>query len=119
MTSFPILSSGAISQYPTECYTGRSVGVIRFVDGSDQRFLRTARPLRRWRIDLTLLNDSEIAALEHFFVVQKGMFSLFTFTDPASQHSIANCRIAESQMMSEYALHNGNSTFLWIIESNG
>jgi len=119
VASFPLLSSGAVSQYPTERYSSRSVGVIRFLDGSDQRFLRTGRRLRRWRVDLSLLTDLEIAALQTFFSTQKGMYSSFTFTDPASNTQVSNCRIANSEMIAEHVNGNANSTSFWIMETNG
>ncbi len=119
MAAFPILSSGAISQYPTESYSSRSVGIIRFLDGSDQRFLRTGRRLRRWRVELSLLTDSEISALQAFFSAQKGMFSSFTFTDPASKAQVSNCRVGNSEMIAEYVSGNANSTSFWIMETNG
>ena len=119
MVLFPLLSSGAISQYPTEVSTGRNVGLIRFLDGSDQRFLRSRRRLRRWRIELSLLTDAEIAAVRDFFTAQKGMFSSFTFTDPPSGILVPNCRIATSQLIAEYVRINASSTSFWIMETNG
>ncbi len=119
MASFPLLSSGAISQYPTEIYRGQSIGVIRFLDGSDQRYVQTARRLRRWRIDLTLLSNEEICALETFFGEQKGMFSPFTFKDPASNTQVQNCRLANTALTTEYLGLNANSTSFWIVETNG
>jgi phage-related protein len=117
--SFPLLSSGAVTQYPLESSVGQSVGVIRFLDGSDQRFLRTGRQLRRWRIQLDLLSDGEAAALELFFSAQKGIYTAFTFTDPASSTQVPNCRLATSEMITAYLGANTNSTSFWIMETNG
>lgn len=119
MRSFPLLSSGAVSQYPTQSFRGQGIGIIRFLDGSDQRFLHTARNLRRWRIELSLLSDAEIASLELFFNTQKGIFSPFVFTDPATNTQIPNCRFAASEMNTEHVSLNVNSTSLWIMETNG
>jgi len=119
VASFPVLSSGAVSQYPTESYRSRSVSVIRFLDGSDQRFLRTGRSLRRWRVDLSLLTDLEVSALQAFFSAQKGMFSSFTFTDPTTKKEVLNCRVANSQMIADYVSGNSNATLFWIMETNG
>jgi hypothetical protein len=119
VATFPLLSSGAVSQYPTESFSSRSVGIIRFVDGSDQRFLRTSRKLRRWRVDLSLLTDLEVSALQAFFTTQKGMFSPFTFTDPATKAQVSSCRLANSEMIAEYVSGNANSTSFWIMETNG
>jgi hypothetical protein len=119
MAFFPPLSSGAISQYPTQRYTGRNVGVIRFLDGSDQRFLLSSRSLRKWRIDLSLLTDVEMADLEQFFQVQQGMFSPFTFTDPVSNVQVQNCRIANPELIAGYVGINSCSASIWITETNG
>jgi hypothetical protein len=119
MTSFPLLTSGAVTQYPADSSLVQSVGVIRFMDGTDQRFLRTGRQLRRWRIDATLLSEKEVSALELFFSAQKGVFSPFTFMDPASNTEIPNCRLATSEMITEYFAANNNSTSFWIMETNG
>jgi len=118
MASFPLLSSGAITQYPTESSVGQSVGVIRFLDGSDQRFLRTGRRLRTWRVQLDLLSDEEAAALELFFTAQKGVFSPFTFTDPATNAPVSHCRLATAEMITEYLSTNTTSTSFWIMETN-
>jgi hypothetical protein len=119
MDSFPLLSSGAVSQYPTQMSLGQSIGIIRFLDGSDQRFLNGARSLRRWRIDLSLLSETEVASLELFFDAQKGMFSPFVFTDTSSNTQIPNCRFATSDINTDYWGPNANSTCLWIMETNG
>jgi hypothetical protein len=119
MDSFPLLSSGAVSQYPTQALRGQGIGIIRFLDGSDQRFLHTPRNLRRWCIELSLLSDAEIASLELFFNTHKGVFSPFVFTDPASNSQIPNCRFATSEMNTEYVSVNANSTSIWIMETNG
>lgn len=118
MDSFPLLSSGAVSQYPTEATVSQAVGIIRFLDGSDQRFLQNGRILRRWRIDLSVLSDGEIASLELFFSAQKGVFSTFLFTDPVTNAVVPNCRFATSKMNTDYLGLNNNSTSFWIMETN-
>jgi hypothetical protein len=119
MNSFPFLSSGAVTQYPTETHIGQGVGIIRFLDGSDQRFLHSARSLRTWRIELALLSDAEIASLELFFDAQKGLFGPFVFTDPSTNTQFPNCRFASSEMNTDYMGPNAHSTSLWIMETNG
>jgi len=119
MDSFPLLSSGAVSQYPTETRVGQGVGIIRFLDGSDQRFLHSSHTFRRWRIELSLLSQAEITSLELFFNAQKGMFSPFVFKDPGTNTQIPNCRFASSEMNADYVGPNAHSTSLWIMETNG
>jgi hypothetical protein len=114
-----LLDSGAVTQYGTETHTGQGVGIIRFLDGSDQRFLHTPRGLRRWRIELSLLSATEIAALELFFGAQKGPFAPFVFTDPGTNVQFPNCRFASSEINTDYMGPNAHSTSLWIMETNG
>lgn len=119
MTTFPLLSSGAITQYPAQSLIGHSVNVIRFLDGSDQRFLNIGKQYRRWRIQLDLLSDEEIASLEAFFSSQKGMYSPFSFSDPFSRSQILNCRLGAPDLVTEHSGVNISSTSVWIIETNG
>ena len=67
MATFPALSSGSIAQYPLPTNVARTTQVIRFLDGTDQRCIVRARPVRWWVVKLSLLNDSELAQMEEFF----------------------------------------------------
>lgn len=119
MATFPLLSSGAVAQYPLASTQGQAVQVIRFLDGSDQRYLTQGAVLRQWQIRLDLLNDAEIAQLEGFFVEQSGDYSPFVFPDPISGSNIPNCRIAAPGLMSAYVGVNAASTSFLVIETNG
>src|SRR5271169_5183202 len=102
MATFPALSTGAIAQYPLPAYVARATQVIRFLDGSDQRCVVRARPVRWWVVKLSLLNDAELALLEGFFTEQQGGFGAFDFLDPFSGQTIANCRFATSELVTLY-----------------
>jgi hypothetical protein len=65
--AFPHLKTGAIIQYPATKSTQHSTFVVRFLDGSDQRYRNYAAPLHRWNIRLDLLDEAEPRTLEHFF----------------------------------------------------
>lgn len=119
MANFPMLSSGAVTQYPAVIGTGQSARVIRFIDGSDQRYLNQGHPLRRWQIRLDLLNESELQKLEAFFAAQSGDYSPFNFPDPFSGSTVANCRFASPGFLTEYVGVDLGSTSFWVIESNG
>ena len=99
--------------------TGQANQVIRFLDGNDQRYRVQGTPLRRWRIRLDLLNESEIQQLEAFFTEQSGEYSMFTFPDPVTGTDIPNCRFGEPAFFSQYVDVNVNSTSFWIIETRG
>lgn len=117
--TFPLLNSGAVTQYPASQTTGQAVQVIRFVDGSDQRYLMQGITLRQWQIRLTLLTDDEIQQLEAFFAAQEGDYVSFVFPDPISGNSVPNCRFGNSTLLTEYAGVNASSSSFWVIETNG
>lgn len=119
MPTFPLLSTGVVTQYPAPSAIGQTAEVIRFLDGSDQRFLNQGRMFRRWEIRLNLLNEDEIQRLEAFFVGQLGDYSTFTFPDPFSGSDVPNCRLAAPGIVSDYMGLDISSTSLWVIETNG
>ena len=119
MAQFPVLSTGAVTQYPTPLTSGQAVGVIRFVDGTDQRYLTQPQILRQWQIQLELLNDGEIGGLEAFFIEMNGAYGLFTFPDPFSGANVPNCRFATDGMETINSGVNASATSLWVIETYG
>lgn len=118
MASFPLLSSGAVTQYPAPLATSQSSQVIRFLDGTDQRYLTQGRTFRQWQIKLNLLNENEIQQIEAFFAAQLGDYSPFAFPDPFSGTSVPNCRIAIPGLVTDYLGVDVSSTSFWIVESN-
>ncbi|HEY1947438.1 MAG TPA: DUF2460 domain-containing protein [Bryobacteraceae bacterium] len=119
MANFPLLSSGAVVQYPTPLVVGRQAHVIQFVDGSDQRFAARGIRLRSWQIKLSLLNETEIAALEAFFEEQGGEYQTFTFPDPISQSSVPNCVLGSPTFITNYLSVDIGSTSFWVLETAG
>jgi hypothetical protein len=118
-TTFPILSSGAVAQYPLTIGFVQNTAVVRFIDGSDQRFLTQGRQLRRWRIHLEALNDSEMKQVETFFDSQQGQYSTFTFPDPISGADVPNCRIGVSELITTYQGVDAGGVSIWVVETNG
>ncbi len=116
--NFPTLSSGAVSQYGLPIGFVWPAQVIRFVDGSDQRFLASGQMFRRWAINLNLLNESEIASVEAFFNALGGEYTTFTFPDPISGASVPNCRIGAPELISQYQDVDVAATSLWVVETN-
>ena len=119
MAQFPQLTTGAVMQYPAAVSTGQAVQVIRFLDGSDQRYLMQGRAFRQWEIRLDLLNEAEVAQLEAFFVEQQGDCLPFVFPDPISGSNVPNCRIAAPGFASAYVGVDTGSASLVVIETNG
>src|SRR5579875_3231125 len=119
MATFPVLSTGAVTQYPAEMSSGQGVQVIRFLDGTDQRFLAQPKALRQWQIRLELLNEAEIAQLELFFTEVEGDGSSFTFPDPMSGTAVPNCYLAAPGLMTQYLGVNRAASSFWVIETYG
>lgn len=119
MAIFPLLTSGAVTQYPTSMTNGQAVQVIRFVDSSDQRYLMQGRTFRQWEIQLSLLTDNELQQLEAFFAAQLGDYAPFTFPDPISGTTVPNCRFGNPALVTSYDGVNASSTSFWVIETNG
>lgn len=119
MADFPTLSSAAITQYPVGVTNIQTARVIRFMDGSDQRYRLRGRSLRQWEIHLDLLNELEIQQLESFFTNMQGDYGTFSFPDPFSGVSVPNCRLAAPELVSEYSGVDSSATSFWVIETYG
>ncbi len=119
MVSFPLLSTGAVTQYPLEIATGQSSQVVRFLDGSDQRYRMQGHMLRRWLIRLDLLTETEIQSLELFFAAQSTGYSTFVFPDPYSGAAVINCRFGSDTLLTEYESEDIGASSFWVIETNG
>lgn len=119
MATFPVLSTGAVAQYPAPMTSGQGVQIIRFLDAADQRYVAQPAILRQWQIRLDLLNDAEIQQLEEFFIAQSGDYSPFTFPDPFTGTEVSNCRLGAPGFVSEYVGVDISSTSFWVIETYG
>jgi hypothetical protein len=82
MAAFPKLSTGAFAQYGAGYELAFRTQVIRYVDGSEQRYPVCGAPGRRWMIALRQLTPKESAEVLSFFSGQRGREGTFTFTDP-------------------------------------
>jgi len=95
MACFPTLKTSAVAQYPaTQRVTFRNQ-VVRFVDGTEQRYRDCAGPLRQWTIRLSDLDEAEMATLEQFLQSNQGCFGRFSFTDPWDNQTFSNCSFAD------------------------
>ncbi len=98
MSDFPILKTGAVLQYPARKAIRFSTGVLRFVDGAEQRFRDYQAPLRRWTIRLDLLDENELHVLREFFRAESGAAGTFRFTDPWDGAVYLNCSFENGEM---------------------
>ena len=119
MATFPLLSTGAVAQYPLARSTAYRVEIVDFLDGSDQRCLTRGKRLRRWRISLALLTHTELEQIEVFFDSVQGDFATFTFSDPFTGEDVSNCRLGDSALTTEYVAETNGAASLWIEETNG
>lgn len=119
MATFPLLSTGAVAQYPLSRGTSYDVDIVRFLDGSQQRCLVRGRKLRRWLLSLAQLDEGELASVEQFFDEAQGNAQLFTFIDPLTKEAVPNCRIISPSLTTQYMGLGNGSAYLWIEETNG
>jgi hypothetical protein len=85
-------------QYPAEKRLVFSTRVMKFLDGSEQRFREYERVVRRWVISLDLLDGREWFEMESFFLSMQGRAGTFTFTDPWDGVEYANCSLEEDRV---------------------
>ena len=117
MSSFPSLKSGAIAQYPMDRVRRFSTEVLRFVDGSEQRFPRFRSELKRWVINLSLLDEDELERVREFFAEQRGSFDVFSFTDPWDSVVYPSCRFDQSSLSLRFEDWARGATELVIVEN--
>ena len=110
MSEFPRLQTGAVAQYPARRVTRYQTQVMRFVDGSEQRFREFGGPLRRWVIELTTLSDEEMEAMEAFFIAEQGGHGTFTFVDPWDDAEYTGCSLDNPDAFFNFTgLHDGRT----------
>lgn len=119
MSDFPTLKTGAVLQYPAQKAIRFSTSVLRFIDGSEQRFRNYQTPLRRWVIRLDLLDDSELHVLAEFFRTQGGAAGSFVFTDPWDGATYQNCSLENGEMAEELLDEVKGKTAVTVRENQG
>lgn len=93
MSTMPLLSTGAVQQYPYVCGIAGRTLTFQFADGSEQRYLAT--PQRHtWSITLRLLQETEKATFLAFARDTLRSQASFQFTDPQDGTVYPTCRIA-------------------------
>jgi hypothetical protein len=95
MTTFPLLKTGSISQYPLDRALRFGTETVRFLDGSQQSYVLNAGGLRRWRLMLDMLDETEVAAVVAFAEQTQG--GTFAFADPATGAIAEKCVFASEQ----------------------
>jgi hypothetical protein len=98
MATFPKLKTNAVAQYPATRTLRYQNQILRFLDGSDQRYRDASGPLHRWTIRLNELDEGELAEMEGFFLSNQGQYGSFTFVDPWDGTSYPNCSLASDEL---------------------
>ena len=119
MATFPQLKTGAALQYPATKVLRFQNQTIRFLDGSEQRYRDAAGALHQWRIQLSDLDESEMAAVEQFFEDNQGRLGSFAFTDPWDGTLYANCSIASDDLVLSSMAEMRGAASLTVIENRG
>jgi hypothetical protein len=119
MSDFPILKTGAVLQYPATRAIQHSTCVLRFLDGSEQRFREYPSAIRKWAVRLDLLDECEMGRLEDFFQTQQGRLGSFSFTDPWDGTVYPSCSLEDDSIALEFeGLMRGRTT-LTVRENRG
>jgi len=96
--TFPKLKTGAVAQYPLSRELRLASERVRFVDGGYQRYRDAGVIRRRWMIQLDLLDEGEMAAMEEFFAAVAGTYTTFPFTDPWDGKEYEGCRLESDEV---------------------
>jgi hypothetical protein len=108
---FPTLKTGAVMQYPAKRTLQFNTDTIRYLDGTEQRFRDNPSVLHSWTIQLDLLDEGELDALDQFFLSNQGRFASFSFTDPWDGTVYPNCSLkADNFAFQLRGEMRGNST---------
>ena len=116
MPTIPLLKSGQLAQYPFRRSVRQSVETVAFLDGQEQR-CATTRPLHEWTIQLDLIDEQELSALEAFVEEQQGQVGKFQFTDPADGQHYENCTLG-MDLLNKTLYGPGRAMTLLVIREN-
>lgn len=117
MVDFPTLKTGVVAQYPADRSQAFSTSVYRFIDGLEQRFRTGSSPLKQWTIRFELLDESELSAMEEFFLSQAGRFGSFSFTDPFDGTVYPNCSLGRDSLDLDFS-DFGRGTLSLTVQEN-
>ena len=117
MSSFPLLKTGAVMQYPARRILHYSTEVVRFLDGREQRYREFKSVIHRWVIRLDLLDEDEMYRLQDFFLTEQGRYGNFSFVDPWNGTEYPNCSL-ESDEADFDSLEEARGRTMLIVKEN-
>jgi hypothetical protein len=106
-----------VAQYPARRMRQFSTRVMRFLDGSEQRFRVFGAALKKWTIPLALLDDAELAQVVAFFAERGGRAGTFSFTDPWDGTVYPDCSFDEDLLEAEFGGADRGRTSVTIREN--
>lgn len=115
--TLPALKTGAPAQYPSSKSVSYSSYVVKFLDGSDQRYRNYSVPLTQWSFPLAMLDDSEMTLLGQFFAGQQGQYGSFSLYDPWTQTEHASCSFSQDTITNTLKEEAAGSTEIAIREN--
>ncbi len=117
MAEFPKLKTGVAAQYPVDRERRYDSERVRFLDMSEQGYSERAETRRRWRLELSQLDEAELAEVCEFFAEMRGPFDRFDFEDPETLEVVPNCRFDQEELEAERVAEFDGRTFLTIAET--
>jgi phage-related protein len=117
MAAFPTLRTQAVAQYPSSRALRYQNQKLRFVDGYEQRYRDAAGPLHQWTIRLNQLDETEMAAIEQFFLENQGRFTTFSFTDPWDGAVYPICTVSADTLNLSFVAEMRGQATLTIVEN--
>lgn len=115
--TFPKLKTSAVAQYPATKTVAFQNSILRFVDGTEQRYRGSAGPLHRWKVRLNELDEGELAAMDCFFRSNQGRLGNFTFTDPWDGTTYLSCSLDCDELEMTSSGEMRGKTELTIVEN--
>ncbi len=119
MATFPLLKTGAVAQYPATKSLRFQNQIVRFVDGNEQRYRDSAGPLHQWIIRLDWLDETEMAAIEDFFLSNQGSFASFAFIGSLGRHILSELQLASDQLQLTSVAELHGRTSVTVTENRG
>ena len=118
MATFPKLKSNAVAQYPFGGQQFYRNQTVTFVDGTDQRYRDSSGPRTEWSIQLDELDETELTALDEFFLANQGADGVFSFTDPSDGQEYDNCSLGSDSLQLLTIAEMRGSTKLTVVQNH-
>ncbi len=127
LAAFPTLANGLTAELPfiqrrrwLTSKTDQASGTryaYKWYGAGLQMFPATA--LLAWDLQFPVLKDADATTLINAFVGWDGMAASFSFTDPISNTTYANCRMGSDELTVKYLDFNRTSIAMTVVQTNG